>query len=93
MRIQATKKFTSELNRALRAEKMPYHAHFIECDYSACSADYNAKTGRYNCVMIEYPPEYYAIPQYLTTYDLIREYRPRDTIQTYFRRLIQAIEI
>ena len=93
MKVQVTKTFAKALNAAFKAAGIPYDAAFIECDYSTCGADYNAKTGRYNCIGVFYPADYYAMPQYLTTYDLHKAYRPGDSAETYFDRLIETLEI
>lgn len=93
MKLTITKTFVKELNKALKKNNVPYTAIYTPCNYSTCSIDYDSKTKQYKCIGIHYPPEYYAIPQYLTTYDLNRVFIPGDTIETYMQRLIDYIAI
>lgn len=93
MRLTTTKTFTKELNKFFKANNIPYTAIYTPCNYSNCPIDYDSKTKQYKCITIHYPVEYYAIPQYLTTYDLNRVYQAGDTIETYFNRLMDYIAI
>lgn len=93
MRLAITKAFTKELNKAFKAHNLPYTAQFLYCDYSPDIMDYDSRIGKYKTIMVEYPPEYYAMPMYLTGCDLRIAYTPGDTIETYFASLLTYIEI
>lgn len=93
MRLAITKAFTKELNKAFKANNLPYTAVYTLCDYSTEIMDYNSKIGKYACIAVYYPLEYYAIPKFLTSYDLRLAYTPGDTVETYFRSLLTYIEI
>lgn len=93
MKLAITKVFTKELNKALKAHNLPYTAAFTYCDYSLEIMDYDTKHRKYKCIRIDYPEYYYAMPKYLTSYDLRLAYTPGDNIETYFRSLLTYIEI
>lgn len=37
--------------------------------------DYNCKTGKYRAICVSYPPEWYACPRYLSTAQIVKEFR------------------
>jgi len=37
--------------------------------------DVNDKNGKFKAIMLVYPENYYAVPNYLTTYQLIKEFK------------------
>ena len=57
--------------------KMTPEVYRVSVDYDVLrnTSDYNANTGYMQVIRIEYPAEYYALPQYVTTRDLARVYR------------------
>lgn len=105
MKIEITKAFTKELNKALKAANMPYKAIYNTCDIdtyrmhvsyeliSNMTYDYVSKYGHMKYITIVYPESYYALPKHITTIELRTLYTPGDTIETYFNRLVEYIEI
>ena len=104
MLVQCTKKFTAELNKALksagRTERAEYR-EFPEWEYKMhvdCmndpGPDYKPERGTIAAIIIYYPAEYYAAPQALTTRDLYRAYKTSDkTAAGLFARIMEEIEI
>lgn len=102
MKIKATMKMVKELNKRIRGNYCidffkllkltpeEYEHYFIE-DIFENFQDYD---GEYmKIIEVVYHPEMYSIPHYLTTNDLLREYRPGDTADRFFSRVINAVEI
>ena len=104
MLVQCTKKFTAELNKALKAagrtERAEYR-EFSEWEYKMhvdCmndpGPDYKPERGTIAAIIIHYPASYYANPQPLTTRDLYRAYKQSDkTASGLFQRIMEEIEI
>lgn len=104
MLVQCTKKFTAELNKALKAAGRPERAEYreySEWEYKMCvdclndpGLDYKPERGTIAAIIIHYPENYYAMPQTLTTRDLHRAYKTSDkTAAGLFSRIMEEIEI
>ena len=66
--------------------KMSVQSYEYNVDYNAIrnEIDYNPKTGNMQALLIEYDPNYYAMPKYLTTKDLTRIFRGSNKTETGF---------
>lgn len=104
MRVQATQKMVQELNkRSLQNYCIDFfqllkltpeqYAHYFIDNILDHMNDYHAETGRMNVIEVIYKPEMYALPHYITTNDLLREYRPGDTAERFFARVINSVLI
>lgn len=104
MRVKVSKKITKELNKRainnycieffnyLEMSPDQYAAFFIDSVFDH-ENDYDYNTNKMKVIQITYKPELYALPKYLTTNDLIREYRPGDTANSYLQRVINSVLI
>lgn len=88
MIIAATKVFADFINKTAIDLNFKCEATLVHLPESAYEfytginlwdgeRDYDYKRGDYKVIAIAYPPEYYACPRYLTTYELNREYHRR----------------
>ena len=88
MRVQATKKMASELNKALKGTRfenmMYFHARELTSEQYArelagnwlhAEYDYNPRTGKYRTMRVAYNPELYAMGDYITGYDLVKIFK------------------
>lgn len=48
---------------------------YVDYNYSSYAYDMNYSTNKLKYIKVIYPDEYYAIPTYITTMDLIRIYK------------------
>ena len=56
--------------------------------------DYNYNTGKMKSIKILYPDNYYAVPRFLTTNDLVKIFKNSDkTVQGFLNELWNEIEI
>lgn len=56
--------------------------------------DYNYNTGKMKSIKILYPDNYYAVPRFLTTNDLVRIFKNSDkTVSGFLNQLWNEIEI
>lgn len=103
MRVMVTKKMVNELNK--RAKDRPYkfdyrttdtftYKRLINIDYWTAYdyGDYDYDKG-FKYIAVIYDGELYAMPQYITTYDLHRLFVKGDTIDTYCKRVVDAYEV
>jgi hypothetical protein len=82
MKIKVTKVFANFINETAKTNGLKFRASVVEFSdnlynyfvgpYWSSYTDYNAKTGKYKAICIEYPPEYYAPLFYLSTHELNR---------------------
>ena len=96
MKVKATNPMTKLLNENLsaylfRLEKFTPDQFkvFVDVDIWKNEADYNPTTGKMQAIKVIYPDEYYSMPRYLTTYDLVKIFRRSDKTMTGF---IQAVK-
>lgn len=76
--------------------KMSVQSYEYNVDYNAIrnEIDYNPKTGNMQALLIEYDPNYYAMPKYLTTRDLTRIFRGTDkTASGFIKELTNILMI
>ena len=86
MKVKATNPMKTAINAALNGEAVAsiekltpdVFRAFIDFSLFDHLEDYNTKTGLYQVIKITYPPECFAVPQYLTTKDLARIFRNSD---------------
>lgn len=104
MLVKATKKMMKELNKRAITNYCIDFFQFLELPIDAYKAffldspldhmnDYNAAKNVMNVIKVVYKPEMYSLDHYITTNDLIREYRPGDTAERFLQRVINAVEI
>ena len=104
MLVQCTKKFTAELNKALKAAGRPERAEYREYSeweykmrvncFDNPGLDYKPERGTVAAIIVNYPGSYYASPRALTTRDLHRAYKQSDgTAAGLFSRIMDEIEI
>ena len=96
MKVKATTPMSKLINEIMAGcrvtlEKMKPEQYKITVDYDLFrnEADYNATTGLFQVVRIEYPADYYASPAYITTRDLVKVYRASDGTFDGFKRAIE----
>ena len=88
MNVAVSKVFASFINKTAKELGFKAHAEVVEMSdrqyqlsvgdiYDAC--DYRDYTGAGNlkAIMVTYPDDYYACPQYLSTKTLVNEFRGR----------------
>ena len=104
MLVQCTKKFTAELNKALKSAGRPERAEYreyseweyrmrVDC-MSDPGLDYKPERGTIAAIIINYPGSYYASPRPLTTRDLYKAYRRSNkTAAGLFQEILEEIEI
>lgn len=81
---------------AVSLEKLSENDFSILVDYFTIDheIDYNYKTGKFNVIKISYPYEYYAMPLYLTTKELIKIFQTSDKTEAgYLKAIKEYIEI
>ena len=106
MRVSATKTMARELNKAGKKAGVPYRFEHITMDTNAYKwnvdydvfraydyGDYDISTGKMRAIMVVYPSEYYAVPRYLTTYELHGLYKNGDTLESFMDRVLDSVEI
>lgn len=101
MLVKATNPMTKLLNANLsgyvfRLEKFTpdQFKMFVDVDIWKNEADYNAATGKMQAIKVIYPDEYYSMPRYLTTYELVKIFRSSDKTATGFLQAVKdEIEI
>lgn len=77
----------------LSAESYRWNVSCNTCFYGYEGNDYDTKTGKYKAIRIEYPAEYFAMPRYLSTYDLHRVYKHSDgSFEGFFKALEEEVE-
>lgn len=64
---------------------------FVACDWG----DYDAATGMMKVICVDYPAEYYAMPRYIGTAELVRECRRSGatTAEAFGKYLVEYLEI
>ena len=90
MNIQVSKVFANYINKTAKEmgfKADAYVATLSEGQYHMMVAnpeeaiwdgrDFDWNTGKFKAICIEYPDDYYACPQYLTTLMLVKEFRRR----------------
>lgn len=66
----------------------------VNCFEDINSIDYDRKNQRFKVFRLTYPYEYYAMPQYITTADLIRIFKKSDrTLQGFVNAFYREYEI
>lgn len=88
MRVQATKKMASELNKAIKGTRFEkimrfdakevqfeFYTREVSSNWEEMELDYNARTGKYRTMKVVYHPTLYAMGQYITTRDLSRIFK------------------
>lgn len=82
MIIKVSKVFARFINETAKAHDLKFRASVVEFSdnlyncfvgpYWSSYRDYNARTGKFKAICVEYPPEYYAPLFYLSTHELNR---------------------
>lgn len=106
MKVQATRVMANALNKGAREHGKAYafrhitvtpqeYERYIDSDLFTAEdyGDYNASTGKLRAIKVVYPDEYYAMPRYLTTRALNREFVSGDTAESYIKRVLESVEI
>ena len=104
MQVKVSKTMVKFLNNNLLKSK-GYKAVFNEMttdqyslsvsyDIMENENDYNYNTGKMKSIKILYPDDYYAVPRYLTTNDLVKIFKNSDkTVSGFLNQLWNEIEI
>jgi len=61
----------------------------VDYDLFRNEQDFDYKTGMFKAIRIDYAPELYAVPRYITTRDLVQAFRGSDKTYTGF---LQAVK-
>jgi len=84
MNIQVSKRFADFINQSVsnasaRVVKIPERAYcfFTGQDAFEGEADYDYATGQFKAIQVSYPSNYFACDRYLTTRELVSEFRRR----------------
>ena len=106
MRIQATKVMTNALNKGAREYGKEYafrhitatpqeYERYVDRDLFTAEdyGDYDINTGKFRAIAVVYPDDCYAMPRYLTTRELNREFVKGDTYESYIKRVLESVEI
>ena len=95
MLVKATNPMTKLLNAnfpayTFRLEKFTLEQFkiFVDVDIFSHENDYNPTTNKIQAIKIIYPDQFYSLPRYITTNDLLKAFRRSDKTMTGF---IQAI--
>lgn len=103
MRVKATNVMAKFLSEKLK--DMGYEIYFtkmserayrlsVDIDYFEHDEDFDYKNEKYGVIVVEYPPEYYACNEYLTTKDLVKLFRDSDkTVDGFIANVKNEIEI
>ena len=85
MKVQVSKVFASFINQVAKDRNLNFSAEVVEIPsnsygflighYWSAYNDYNAKTGQFRAICIQYPREYYAPNRYISTNELNRLFR------------------
>lgn len=91
MKIKVSKVFAEFINKTAKEMNFCVSAKVIELtenmyrfhvDSNIFNAydynDVNENTGKFKVIILTYPANYYAVPNYLTTYQLTKEFRRRN---------------
>jgi hypothetical protein len=103
MKLRTTKKLAKLLNDkiknyTIRHEKLSRIVFERNVDSYSFDhdVDYDYTTNTYNVFIVDYPPEYYAIPRYITTKDLRRIFNSNKcdgTLENFIQAFYNDIEI
>lgn len=100
MKVKVSKTMVKELNKYAKNLEFAYRECNIDT-YRTCvnydvfgnNADYNTKTGLMKFIQVNYPSEYYALPQYLTTRELLKMLDSGDTVESYCNRVVSNMQV
>ena len=105
MKVLATKTMTNAINDFLKENGERKRAIYetlsrwaykcmIDFDVWANEIDYLPKTDALRVIKIVYPPEYFAMPRYLTSNDLVKIFKKSDkTYNGFMRELMDEIAL
>lgn len=105
MKVKVTNTMARALTNHARNNNHPYKFTVINCgqrDYSIHIGDpftafdygdYSVKTGLFKAIRVDYSPECYALPAYLTTEYLNKLYRPGMSLNEYMESVMDCIYI
>ena len=104
MQVKVSKTMVKFLNNNLLKSKgykavfneMTTDQYFLSVSYDIMDHenDYNYNTGKMKSIKILYPDNYYAVPRFLTTNDLVKIFKNSDkTVQGFLNELWNEIEI
>lgn len=90
MKVKVSKVFAAFINKTAKEMGFAAHASVVAMSKDAYKVnvswdlfaaeqygDYDWTTGEAKAIRVEYPSGYYAMPQYLTTAELTKEFRSR----------------
>ena len=106
MNIQVSKVFAKFINKTAKEMGFEAHAEVIALRSSAYTfatgndmwdgeCDYDWKTDTYRVIEVSYPYDFYATRRFLTTYELVKEFRQRkvETVDELKEMLKDMLEI
>lgn len=101
MKVKISRVMASLLDKSIKDCKISFvqmssdsYRRYVDTEIYNHDNDIDYKTGKYNAILVDYPPKYYAYPKYITTNDLVRVFRRSDkTIDGFIREFKEYIEI
>lgn len=108
MYIKVTKRMVNELNKTAKKEHRNMIFDYRETDIDSYRlhvcvdylqsydyGDFDFTKNKFKYIAVVYPPECYAMGQFLTTYDLCKEFKRGsfNTITDFTRHICDAMEI
>lgn len=107
MKVKITKKMVNEIKKAFaKIEKVKnydveyvkmssrQYNYCVDFDNKSMDYDYNWLNGEWVVIKILYPNEYYAMPKYITTVDLLNIFRKSNkTLDGFMQELADFLEV
>ena len=95
MIIKVSKVFANFINETAKEFGKKFHAEVVKFSTFGDDIDYDCSTGRYRNIQVTYPYGYYAVPQYFSTGQLVREFRRRGvkTVEDLKKMIVDICEI
>ena len=106
MKVKVTKIMTNTLDKYAKNHGVKYRFvyHTATLDYYRTAVnldvfgaydngDFDENNGVFKYIAVIYPPEWYAVNQYITTADLRRLFDKSDTVDSFCERVIEAYAI
>ena len=103
MKIMISKTMVKALNAAAKTMNKRMTFNYCECGYNEYRRYINTfgyisghditSNNNIKYISVVYPPEYYAMNNYITFNDLDRAFIPGDTTETFTQRIVEQYEI
>lgn len=107
MKLTTTKKLANILNKEIKNNEKTKNykisrvemsertfSNWVDINIFDNEIDFDYINNKYNVIQVEYPPEYYAVNEYITTKDLTKIYKASNkTWAGFIAKFIEYIEI